>query len=421
MGAYRIVGGEPLNGEVTIHGAKNSVLPILAATLLTADTCVLHNCPAITDVDSATAILTHLGCKAERCGETLFVDTRRASETDIPVSLMRRMRAAVIFLGPLLARFSEATASPPGGCELGARPIDLHLRGLRSLGAEIVQEGIRLSCRTDGLRGGTVTLPFPSVGATENLLLASMGCGEDVILCNAAREPEIGDLVGFLRACGADIAGEGTSVLRIRAGKKLHGAEYTVQPDRMEAVTYLSAAAATRGSLVLRKTRPEHYEAVLRVLERGGCKAERRAGDTLALTCNRLRAVSPIQTAPYDGFPTDAQAPVMAAMATAEGISIFEETIFSDRFRHVPALRRMGAHILTTERYAVVTGVPALCGASVSATDLRGGAAMVIAALSADGESVVEQTEHIERGYSALAEQLRACGAKINHIEGQSG
>lgn len=418
MGAYRIIGGRPLDGEVTIHGAKNSVLPILAATLLTADCCVLHNCPAISDVDSAVAILSHLGCKAERCGETLCVDTRSASGTEIPVSMMRRMRAAVIFLGPLLARFSRATASPPGGCELGARPIDLHLRGLHRLGAEIVQEDDRLCCRTSGLQGGTVTLPFPSVGATENLLLAAMGCRRDVILCNAAREPEIGDLVRFLRVCGADIAGEGTSVLRIRAGRTLHGAEFTVQPDRMEAATYLAAAAATRGRLTLRKTRPEHYLAVTRVLERGGCALERCADDTLTISCRRLCAAGPIRTGPYDGFPTDAQAPLMAAMSTAEGVSIFEETIFSDRFRHVPALRSMGAHILTTERYAVVTGVPSLFGAAVSATDLRGGAAMVIAALCAEGESVIRETEHIDRGYSDLAAQLRACGAEINHTEG---
>ncbi len=412
MGAYQITGGRPLHGVVTIHGAKNSILPILAATLVTKSRCILHNCPDISDLENALAILRCLGCKTERNGQTIEVDTYPANCTEIPVCLMQKMRAAVIFLGALLARFSEAKLSQPGGCVLGARPIDLHLRGLEHMGAACRFEDEELICTAKKLCGCTIALPFPSVGATENLLLAALACEGEVILCNAAKEPEISDLIGFLRACGAEISGDGASVLRIRGGRPLHGTTYTIMPDRMEAATYLSACAATRGELTLRQLCPAHLTAVTEVLRRGGCEIE-ESGQEMRLRCDRFSAVSPIRTAPYDGFPTDAQAPVMAAMATAEGVSVFEETIFSDRFRHVPALCAMGAQICATQRHAVVCGVPRLTGAQVAATDLRGGAAMVIAALCAEGESVITQTEHIERGYADFVSVLQSCGAEI--------
>lgn len=412
MGAYLIRGGRSLCGTVTIHGAKNSVLPILAATLVTKSRCVLHNCPPISDVDDALAIARSLGCVAERRGTTVEIDTYPANRMEIPAALMCRMRAAVIFLGSLLARFSEARLSPPGGCVLGERPIDLHLRGLSLMGAECRTDGKTLCCAAKTLRGCTVALPFPSVGATENLLLAALACRGETVLCNAAREPEIDDLVGFLQACGAEISGTGTSVLRIRGGRELHGAEYTVMPDRMEAATYLAAVAATRGELALHRVCPAHLTAVTQVLRRGGCELAERENE-LRLRCGRFSAVSPIRTAPYDGFPTDAQAPIMALMATAEGVSVFEETIFSDRFRHVPALCAMGAHIRAARRHAVVRGVKELHGAAVEATDLRGGAAMVIAALAANGQSLVTRTEHMQRGYAELVSTLRGCGAEI--------
>ncbi len=414
MGTYRIVGGAPLEGDVPIHGAKNSVLPILAATLVTANTCVLDNCPEISDVDDALELLRCLGCAAERTGGTVRVDTAAARLAELPAALMQRMRAAILFLGAMLTRFGAATLSYPGGCRLGKRPIDLHLRGLRLMGAVCREEGEQLDCSAAALRGCTIVLPFPSVGATENLLLAALGCAGEVVLCNAAKEPEIADLIGFLRACGAEIVGDGTSVLRIRGQQALHGAHYRILPDRMEAATYLAAAAATRGRLRLLDARAEHLEAVLQVLHRSGCEIteERNA---LTLKCRALAAVSPIVTAPYDGFPTDAQAPVMAAMATAEGDSLMEETVFSDRFAHVPALRAMGAHITTVGRLALVRG-GRLHGAAVTATDLRGGAAMVLAALGAEGESTVGATEHLERGYTALVPILRECGAEITAI-----
>lgn len=417
MGTYRIIGGVPLRGEITLHGAKNSVLPILAATLVTRGCCVLHRCPRISDVDTAIAILRSLGCTAVRSGDTLTVDTAGANVSSVPAALMRKMRAAVIFLGALLTRFGEAALFLPGGCALGERPIDLHLRGLRHIGANIRQEADALYCTAPHMSGGTVALPFPSVGATENLILAALSCTEPVTICNAATEPEIGDLIAFLRVCGADIRGDGTSVLCIRGGVPLHGAEYTVMPDRMEAATYLAAAAATGGTLTLRETYPAHYSAVTRALQQAGCLLDIKERK-LTLRGGALQAVSPVRTAPYDGFPTDALAPFMAVMATAQGVTVFEEAVFSDRFLHIPALRSMGADIRASRRYAVVRGVARLHGAEVTATDLRGAAAMVIAALGADGESRIHDTHHIRRGYEAFAETLQNCGAQMEYEEG---
>lgn len=415
MGAYQIIGGRPLEGAVKIHGAKNSVLPILAATLVSGAQYTIDNCPEISDVETALDILRLLGCTARRVGAQVFVDTRNAENREIPAELMKKMRAAIIFLGALLARFGSAALSAPGGCVLGDRPIDLHILGLRLMGADCEDDGEVLRCRAEDLQGGTIALPFPSVGATENLLLAALACKGEVTLCNAAREPEIADLIGFLRACGANIVGEGTSVLHVGRKAKLHGAEYIVMPDRMEAATYLAAAAATRGRLVLQGANPAHLQAVISVLERGGCRIAQRP-DEIIVRCDRLTAVSPIITAPYDGFPTDAQAPMMAVMATAEGVSVFEETIFTNRLRHVPALQAMGARITATGRHAVVTGVKRLHGAAVEATDLRGGAAMVLAALCAEGKSEITKTEHMERGYASFVQTLRACGAQIESI-----
>lgn len=415
MEAYLIRGGRPLAGTIAIHGAKNSALPILAATLVTGGRCIMYNCPEISDVETACAILRHLGCEARRSGDAVLVDSAGADRFDIPYILMQKMRAAVIFLGALLARFGQAEITLPGGCALGERPIDLHLMGLRHMGAEVRLEGEHIHCRTAGLEGCTIALPFPSVGATENLILAALGSRGTVTICNAAKEPEITDLIGFLQVCGAEISGAGSSMLRITGGCPLHGGEYTVMPDRMEAATYLAAAAATRGVLTLERVRPEHLTAVLEVLRRAGC--ELTVGeDTLHLACRHLLAVGPIHTAPYDGFPTDAQAPVMAAMAVAEGYTVFEETIFEDRYRHVPALCSMGAKIRATRRYAIVEGVGRLRGAELAATDLRGGAAMVIAALCAQGESLVTQTFHMERGYAHFVRTLRRCGAEIEGI-----
>ena len=415
MEAYAITGGIPLCGEITIEGAKNAALPILAATLVCRGRCEIRNCPRISDVENALAILRRLGGETARRGGTVFTDTYADGSREVPRCLMQKMRAAVIFLGALLCRYGEAEIFHPGGCRLGKRPLDLHLMGLQRMGYTCTCREDRICCREEKLRGCTIALPFPSVGATENLILAALRCPEEIVLCNAAKEPEIGDLIAFLQKCGAEIRGKDTSVLRIRGGKTLHGAKHTVMPDRMEAATYLCAAAATRGSLHLKRVCPGHLEAVTRILRQAGCCLEE--GTDLFIDCRELHGAGPVRTAPYDGFPTDAQAPMMAALATARGVSVVEENIFTDRFRHVPALRAMGAKIHAAGRCAVVEGVRTLHGASVEATDLRGGAAMVIAALAAEGNSRISQIAHMERGYAGLTEKLRACGARIDHTE----
>lgn len=417
MGVYVVRGGRPLSGSVSIHGAKNSVLPILAATLVRPGRYSIENCPDISDVQTALEILCTLGCRAQREGETIHIDTQCAVPRPIPPALMGKMRAAVLFLGALLARFGEAELSQPGGCPLGARPIDLHLMGLRQLGAQCVWEDGILHCRAQRLRGCTISLLFPSVGATENLLLAALGCHGSVTLCNAAREPEITDLVRFLQTCGAKIGGQDGSVLTVEGGSMCRDGAYRVMPDRMEAASYLALGAATRSTLELKRVCPQQLTAVTSLLSDCGCEI-REQGDRLLLRARGLRAAGPVVTGPYPAFPTDAQAPVMAAMATAEGSCVFEERVFPERFHHCNALRTMGARIYHTRRYAVVQGVARLHGANVAATDLRGGAAMVIAALSAEGESRISQTGHMERGYAALVETLQACGGDIIAEEG---
>lgn len=416
MRTYHISGGTPLCGEVYISGAKNAVLPILAASLVCKSPTLLSNCPDISDVDNAVAILNDLGCITERRADRIYIDPTHAGGFMIKPCFMEKMRATVIFLGALLATFGKAQISQPGGCRLGQRPIDLHLMGLERMGYRCIRCGEKLYFTEEKLCGCTIALPFASVGATENLILAALRCPEEVVICNAAKEPEIGDLIAYLRRCGACITGENTSVVRVVGGKKLKGAVHTVMPDRMEAATFLCAAATTRGELLLKNVCPKHFEAVTNLLHKAGCQI-RVCANEMHICCSRLDAVSPIRTAPYDGFPTDAQAPVMAAMATAKGVSVFEETIFSDRFRHVPALCKLGANIRAVGRCAIVNGTKELHGANVSATDLRGGAAMVLAALAAQGESNVANVYHIERGYEHFSRKLNLCGAQIKITE----
>lgn len=418
MGYYEIIGGVPLCGSISIHGAKNSVLPIFAAALLCNDVCRIENCPYITDVDAAIDILRHLGCAVRREGSAVEIDSRSAERSHIPPEQMGAMRGSVLFLGALLGRFSEATLSQPGGCPLGDRPIDLHLRGLRHMGFACAFHEDVLYCKRGHFCPCTVALPFPSVGATENLLLAAVNCPGETVICNAAREPEIGDLMAFLRACGAELYGDGSSVLAVHGGKKLHGCAYAVMPDRMEAASYLAAGAATRGDLHLNCVRPGHLRAVTEVLTQAGCEIT-EGKNHMRLRCNHLCAVPPIRTAPYDGFPTDAQAPVMAAMATAEGVTVFEETVFSHRMAHVPALCAMGAQICAGKCHAVVRGVPRLRSTNAEATDLRGGMAIAIAMMAAEGRSELSRVCHIHRGYDNFAHTLRACGAQIKYTEGQ--
>ena len=405
-------GGRRLEGEVTIQGAKNSVLPILAATLLARGQVALLGCPRLRDVDASIRILRHLGCDAHWEADALAVDTTALRRCEISDVLMREMRSSAIFLGAILARCGQADLSYPGGCELGPRPIDLHLAGLRDLGAEIREEGGFLHCRADRLRGREVVLRMPSVGATENLMLAACGAEGVTVISNAAREPEVVDLQNFLNACGARVSGAGSSAVSIEGGQDLHGCTYRVMPDRIAAATYLCAAASAGGDIYLRGAEEGHLSTVTAALREAGCTVTADSGGIRALCRERLRAVGPVQTAPYPGFPTDAQAVLMAALLRSRGATGFEENIFENRYRHVDELIRMGASIRVSGRVAVVTGVERLHSAPVRCTDLRGGAALCVAALAAEGETRVSQICHIDRGYEDLARDLRALGAR---------
>ena len=408
-----IRGGKPLYGAVEIHGAKNSILPILAAGVLCPDRCVIARCPDILDVSAALEILTHLGCRAEIVGTAVVMDAADAQKTEIPPRLMSKMRASVNFLGALLGRFGRGELSLPGGCSLGARPIDYHINALRSLGVTLEEAGDTLQFSWPKRHGGEVTLPFPSVGATENVVTAAVTIPEPVVLKNAAREPEVQDLCGFLTAMGAEISGAGTDTIYIRGGKPLSGAVYTVLPDRIETATYLAMAAACGGRVTAKNAKAEYLQPVLDVLNKAGCRIGISSKDICLTAENPLRSVGTVETAAYPGFPTDAQAPVMAALLRAQGESVFLETVFCSRFQHVAQLKKFGAEIEVQGCMARVRGVEALDGARVRATDLRGGAGLLTAALQANGVSVIENTELVRRGYARLAENLRNLGAEI--------
>ena len=417
MSRLLIQGGNRLAGDVTIQGAKNSVLPVLAATILTGGEVELRRCPHLRDVEASIRILQALGCRAAWQGDNLAVDTSRMSGCAIPDALMREMRSSAIFLGAILARCGQAELSYPGGCELGPRPIDLHISGLRALGAEIDDTGGTLHCKAQKLTGREIVLGFPSVGATENLMLAACGAEGVTVLSNAAREPEIEDLQNFLNTCGGEVTGGGTSTVVIRGRRPLHGGTYTVIPDRIAAATYLCAAVSAGGDIFLRGAREAHLSTVTAALREAGCAI---TADSSGIACRcggRLNAPRPIRTAPYPGFPTDAQAIVMAALLRCRGAAVFEENLFSSRYRHVDELARMGADIRTSGRVAVVLGVERLHGAAVRSTDLRGGAALCVAALTAEGETVVSDIAHIDRGYQSLEQDLTALGAEIKRAE----
>ncbi len=412
MGEFFITGGEPLRGTVTVQGAKNSVLPILAATILHRGTTVLHNCPRLRDVAASVEILRHLGCRVEWTEDALLVDAAGADRWDVPDRLMREMRSSVIFLGAILSRFGRAELSMPGGCELGPRPIDLHLAALRQLGAEIRDGGGRLRCEAKRLLGCEVTLGLPSVGATENAMLAACGCEGTTVILNAAREPEIADLQTFLQAMGCRVQGAGSSTVTVEGRRRTHDVVHTVMPDRIVAATYLSAAAAAGGDIELRGVDYRHLSTVTAALHEAGCRIH-SSGDAIRLRSDgRLKAIRPVRTAPYPGFPTDAQAVVMAALLRSRGTTVFVENIFENRYRHVDELCRLGADIRVEGRVAVVCGVERLCGAAMECTDLRGGAAMVVGALAAEGESRIGSVRHIQRGYEDILRDLRLLGAQ---------
>ncbi len=413
MQNYIIQGGVPLRGSLDMHGAKNAALPILAATLL-CDEAVIHNCPKLTDVEAACNILHYLGCSTNRVEDAVKITFDRQGDYRIPDTLMRAMRSSIVFLGAVLGRYGKAELSMPGGCELGPRPIDMHLSSLRKLGVVVQEGGGLLKCSApNGLKGAKITLPFPSVGATENVLLASCLAKGETELHNAAREPEIVDLVEFLTSCGAKISISAEGIIHVVGVKKLTGCEHSVIPDRIAVATYLSAAAITKGEIEICHTRPDHIEAVLPLFEEAGCKLHVQ-GDVIAIKSpERLRSLRSVRTMPYPGFCTDAQSIMLAMSTLAEGTSVFIETIFESRYKQVGELVRMGADIKVEGRMAVVQGVRKLQGAQMSCTDLRGGAALALAALAADGQSCLDCVHHIDRGYEDFVDNLNKLGAQI--------
>ena len=419
MSVWHITGGRRLSGAVEVQGAKNAVLPIMAASVLTPGVTRLENVPELSDVDVTMRILRGLGCAVEREGDAVTIDSRELSRSEIPHELMRELRSSVVFLGALLARCGHARLSMPGGCELGPRPIDLHLMALRALGAEIDERAGELICSTPGgLHGAAIALPLASVGATENAMLCACLAEGETLIMNAAREPEIGELEGFLKKLGAEVSGAGSATVRVRGGALAGGfAGHRIMPDRIVSATYLAACAAAGGDIELRGAQPRHFSTVLRSLSECGCDII--AGDTSVrlVSDGNLRAPRPVITGPYPGFPTDAQPLLLAACLKAKGTSVFVENVFQNRFRFTEELQRLGARIPTEGRVAVVTGVDALHGAPAVATDLRGGAALVIAALSAEGETEILDSGHIRRGYARLDEVLRALGADAAYTE----
>ena len=412
-----ITGGAPLSGTVRIHGAKNSVLPVLAACCLCSSPCVLHNCPDIEDVKTALAILKGLGCKVKREGSTLCIDPTGLHTGRIEQQLASKMRSSILFLGPLLSRFSCAELALPGGCPLGDRPIDLHIKALSYLGARFSFAHGALEAVWPDRRGGEIALSIPSVGATENILLACALGNRTVRLRGAACEPEVTDLIGFLRAAGADIEGAGGRDLTIHGAERLHGATYTIVPDRVETATYLCMAAGCCGDVELQRCDGRLLQPVISCLREAGCAVTSGASTLRICTSGRLDAISPVVTAPYPGFPTDAQAVMMAAVLKAEGESSFCETIFDRRFLHVPELQKLGAEITLSGRAARVRGVKALHGALLRAEDLRGAAALVTAALMAEGTSEITNLGHLMRGYEGLEQNLKNLGASIKSVD----
>ena len=421
MAYYRINGGKRLEGAVTISGAKNAALAIIPAVILSGESCLLENLPEIEDVRIVEEILTSMGADISRTPDgSMRIDPSGISTFSVTGEMVSSMRASYYLLGALLGRYKKAEIALPGGCAIGQRPIDQHLKGMRALGADIVIQGGSVKARADRLRGAEIYLDVVSVGATINIMLAAVAAEGQTIIANAAKEPHVVDVANFLNMMGANVKGAGTDVIRIQGGRRLHGCTYAVIPDQIEAGTFMIAAAATRGDVIINNVIPTHLEAIsAKLMECGVTVTEGDDGRDFFIRVSadkRPRAVN-IKTLPYPGFPTDLQQPMMALLATAEGNSFIMENIFENRFNHVPELAKMGASISISSRTATVEGVEKLYGAPLCASDLRAGAALVIAALAAEGESTISQIHFIDRGYEFLEQKLRALGADITRIE----
>lgn len=415
MGKYYICGGKKIEGEVFIDGSKNSSLPILAATILNSAQNCIQNCPKILDTKTMVEILKSLGCKVSCEENTVIVDSSSANICEVSQEHIKQMRSSIIFLGSLVGRFKKAIVSYPGGCELGSRPIDLHLKALKQMGVIIKEEQGLIKCEAKNLKAANINLDFPSVGATENIMLAAVLAEGTTTINNPAKEPEIVDLQNFLLNMGAKVYGAGTDTIYIEGVKKLNQTQYTIMPDRIVAGTYLIAAAITKGQILLKNAIANHLYSVIAKLEECGCILDYdNKNKYISLKApDILKPVDIIKTYPYPGFPTDMQPQFMTLLTLSKGTSIIIETVFEARYKHVPELIRMGADIIIDGKMAVIKGVNKLNSSNVYATDLRAGAALILAALAAEGQSIVYNSKHIERGYNSIEKTLCALGANI--------
>ncbi len=419
MNKIIVNGGNKLNGEISVQGAKNSVLPILVATLLVDGVSVIHNCPYLSDVDATIKILRYLGCVVSRDGHTVTVDSSTMCRQDVPDCLMREMRSSIVFLGGIVGRMGKAVLSTPGGCEIGLRPIDLHLSSMEQFGAKVTTENgfIVCSAEENGLCGTRIVLSFPSVGATENIILTATLAKGTTVISNAAREPEISDLADFLNRCGAKIYGAGDGTIVVEGVSRLHSAEHTIIPDRIVAATYMIATAMTGGKVCLKDVVPSHLGPIIQPLRESGCFVFIKGRNVTLSSQKQLKRIKMIRTMPHPGFPTDVQAQMMALTTIADGTSVFIENIFESRYKHIGELLRFGAKIHAEGRMAVVEGVKTLNGANVKATDLRGGSAMILAGLSANGITEISHIHHIDRGYEEPEKVLEYLGADIKRVK----
>lgn len=413
MSRYIIQGGNTIHGHLTVGGAKNSVLPVFAATIISGKKSIIHNCPILKDVETMIDILKVLGCTVECEDHTVIIDSSGIIDYTVPDELVRKMRSSFILLGALISRSGKARICYPGGCDIGQRPIDLHLKGLQQLGVIIDEEDGIISCEAPKLIGAEIHMDYPSVGATENIMLSSVFAKGTTLIRNAAKEPEISDLAVFLNDMGAKVTGAGTNCIRIDGVNSLGGGEHAIISDRIVAGTYLTAAAATGGDIELDNVEISHIYPITAKLRECGCHINHTKNSVRLVAPNRVCAIDVLRTLPYPGFPTDMQAPIAALLTTARGTSVIIETVFENRFKYTEGLILMGADIKVDGRIAVIRGRARLNGASVTASDLRGGAALIIAGLSAEGTTIIDGIEHVDRGYENLHNNLKQIGALI--------